>query len=86
MRQAIHALETDTWEVHNYLLNEINSIYGYKVGRNVFRSLANLIAHKRSFCKQQYRLVRPMKEDPDTPVWSYPRTPASSRAFSPAQL
>jgi len=65
MRQAIHALETGTGEVRNYLLNEINLIYECKVCHNMFRSLANLIAHKRSFCKQQYRQVKHVYEDPD---------------------
>ena len=68
MRQAIHALETGTGEVRNYLLNEINLIYECKVCHNMFRSLANLIAHKRSFCKQQYRQVKHVYEDLYAPV------------------
>ena len=35
------------------LLNECNVIYECKVCFNMFRSLANLISHKRSFCKNK---------------------------------
>ena len=45
--------------MRNYLLNEVNLIYECKVCHNMFRSLANLVAHKRSFCKSEYRQVRP---------------------------
>jgi len=65
MRQAIHALETGTLEVRSYLLNEVNLIYECKVCHNMFRSLVNLIAHKRSFCKQQYKKVTHIYEDPE---------------------
>jgi len=65
MRQAIHALETGTLEVRSYLLNEVNLIYECKVCHNMFRSLVNLIAHKRSFCKQQYKQVTHFYDDQD---------------------
>eukprot|EP00092_Neocalanus_flemingeri_P001163 GFUD01001239.1.p1 GENE.GFUD01001239.1~~GFUD01001239.1.p1 ORF type:complete len:800 (-),score=164.28 GFUD01001239.1:208-2607(-) len=54
-RQVIHAMETATGEVKSFLLNEINLMYECKTCLSVFRSLANLIAHKRTFCKGKYQ-------------------------------
>jgi len=53
-KQIIHAMETGTGEIKNFLLNEINLMYECKICFSVFRSLANLIAHKRTFCKGKY--------------------------------
>jgi len=54
-RQVIHALECGTGEVKQYLLDEVNLMYECKTCFSVFRSLANLIAHKRTFCKARYK-------------------------------
>ena len=40
------------------MLNECNVIYECKVCFNMFRSIANLIAHKRSFCRSRCKNVR----------------------------
>eukprot|EP00092_Neocalanus_flemingeri_P039851 GFUD01043402.1.p1 GENE.GFUD01043402.1~~GFUD01043402.1.p1 ORF type:complete len:648 (-),score=155.03 GFUD01043402.1:902-2845(-) len=57
VRQAITALESGTREVRSYLLNEVNIIYECKVCLNMFRSLANLTAHKRSYCIEHFEDV-----------------------------
>jgi len=57
MRQAIHALECGSKEVVDVLLNECNLIYECKVCFNLFRSLANFISHKRTFCKNKSKTV-----------------------------
>jgi len=57
VRQAISALESGTREVRGYLLNEVNIIYECKVCLNMFRSLANLTAHKRSYCIEHFEDV-----------------------------
>lgn len=57
IRQAISALESGTREVRGYLLNEVNIIYECKVCFNMFRSVANLTAHKRSYCYELFEDV-----------------------------
>ncbi|XP_059088128.1 zinc finger protein 800-like isoform X2 [Tigriopus californicus] len=58
MKQAVKLLESGTPEIRHYLLNECNVIYECKVCFNMFRSLANFIAHKRSYCQSQLKDVR----------------------------
>ena len=62
-RQVIHALECGTGEVKQYLLDEINLMYECKTCLSVFRSLANLISHKRTFCKHKYKDVHHVYHD-----------------------
>jgi len=62
-KQIIHAMETGTGEIKNFLLNEINLMYECKVCFSVFRSLANLIAHKRTFCKGKYDAMLHLYQD-----------------------
>jgi len=62
-KQLIHAMETGTGEVKNFLLNEINLMYECKVCFSVFRSIANLIAHKRTFCKGRYDAMLHLYQD-----------------------
>jgi len=57
MKQAIHALECGSKEVREVLLNECTVIYECKVCFNLFRSLANFISHKRTFCKNKSNTV-----------------------------
>merc|ERR1711872_382638 len=57
LRQAILALQSATLEVKRYMLDEACIIYECKTCHNMFRSLANLIAHKRSFCRNKYAEV-----------------------------
>lgn len=56
VRQIIKALES-SHEIRDYLLNEVNVVYECKVCMNMFRSLANLTAHKRSYCLEKYEEV-----------------------------
>jgi len=63
MKQAVHVLETATIEVKRTLVNEANLIYECKVCLSMFRSIANLVAHKRTFCKNLYSGVRHVFSD-----------------------
>jgi len=65
MRQAIHALETGSKEVVDVLLNECSIIYECKVCFSLFRSLANFISHKRTFCKNKSTKVLHHFNNPD---------------------
>ena len=56
-------METGTGEVKNFLLNEINLMYECKTCFSVFRSIANLVAHKRTFCKGRYQGVLHLYQD-----------------------
>jgi len=58
MKQAMLAMKTGSPEVIDVLLNECNLIYECKVCFNMFRSLANLIAHKRTYCKSRCQTVQ----------------------------
>jgi len=62
-KQIIHAMESGTGEIKNYLLNEINLMYECKTCFSVFRSVANLVAHKRTFCKAKYDGLTHMYKD-----------------------
>eukprot|EP00096_Caligus_rogercresseyi_P013548 TRINITY_DN618_c0_g1_i6.p1 TRINITY_DN618_c0_g1~~TRINITY_DN618_c0_g1_i6.p1 ORF type:complete len:403 (-),score=98.80 TRINITY_DN618_c0_g1_i6:334-1542(-) len=66
MKQALACLENGTPEIRDYLLNECNVIYECKVCLNMFRSLANFISHKRSYCdsraKEVFRMGDPEPE------------------------
>jgi len=57
VRQVISALESGTREVRGYLLDEVNIIFECKVCFNMFRSVANLTAHKRSYCIEHFEDV-----------------------------
>ncbi|CAD5110768.1 DgyrCDS135 [Dimorphilus gyrociliatus] len=48
------SLQSGSEEVQELLLNEINFIFECKSCKNMFRSLSNLIAHKRAFCKKNF--------------------------------
>lgn len=54
VRQIIACLEDGTKEVKDLILNECNIIYECRVCRNLFRSLANFLEHKRAFCTEHY--------------------------------
>ena len=62
-KQVIHALECGTGEVKEYLLEEINLMYECKTCFSVFRSIANLVAHKRTFCKSKYSSLQHVYDD-----------------------
>ena len=62
-KQVIHALECGTGEVKDYLLEEINLMYECKTCFSVFRSIANLVAHKRTFCKSKYQDLQHVYDD-----------------------
>ncbi|XP_076338788.1 uncharacterized protein LOC143240359 [Tachypleus tridentatus] len=50
--RVLQYLRNGTQEVKDVILNECNLIYECKVCRSLFRSLANLLAHKRFYCKK----------------------------------
>jgi hypothetical protein len=58
MRQALHALEAGSPEVKRVLIDEVNLVYECRVCLAMFRSLANLLAHKRHYCRHRQADVR----------------------------
>ena len=58
MRQALHALEAGSPEVKRVLIDEANVVYECRVCLNMFRSLVNLLSHKRHYCRRRYGDVR----------------------------
>eukprot|EP00095_Tigriopus_kingsejongensis_P001939 maker-scaffold246_size239296-snap-gene-1.30 protein:Tk01939 transcript:maker-scaffold246_size239296-snap-gene-1.30-mRNA-1 annotation:"hypothetical protein Phum_PHUM332850" len=75
MRQAVKLLEGATPEVRSYVLNECHLIYECKVCFNMFRSLANFIAHKRSYCQTKLQDVRHVyRREPSEYVDAEPET------------
>lgn len=54
LNEARKAYEDGTEEIRKLLANECDVIYECKVCRNIFRSLANFISHKRIYCKASF--------------------------------
>jgi hypothetical protein len=54
VRQIMACIKEGTTEVKDVVLNECNIIYECKICSNLFRSLANFIAHKRIYCKNHF--------------------------------
>ena len=54
VRQILTCIKESTLEVKDLILNECNIIYECKICTNLFRSLANFIAHKRIYCKKHF--------------------------------
>ncbi|CAH2244206.1 jg7442 [Pararge aegeria aegeria] len=52
--QARKIFDLATEELKGLLSNECDLLYECKVCRNMFRSLANFISHKRIYCKQKF--------------------------------
>lgn len=44
-----------SFQLKNLLSNECDLLYECKVCRNIFRSLANFISHKRVYCKEKFK-------------------------------
>ncbi|XP_015791958.1 zinc finger protein 800 isoform X2 [Tetranychus urticae] len=51
VRQILQCVHNGTPEIKDIILNECNIIYECRICRNLFRSLANLLSHKRFYCK-----------------------------------
>lgn len=51
VRQILQCVHNGTPEIKDIILNECNIIYECRICRNLFRSLANLLSHKRYYCK-----------------------------------
>ena len=47
-----------SFQIRNVLLHECNVVYECRVCLSLFRSVANLVAHKRDYCHHQLRDVR----------------------------
>lgn len=52
VRQIVQCMTGGSREVKDVLLNECSVLFECKVCRSLFRSLANLLAHKRVYCTQ----------------------------------
>ncbi|XP_075971721.1 uncharacterized protein LOC142973660 [Anticarsia gemmatalis] len=53
--QARKIFDLATEELKDLLSNECDLLYECKVCRNIFRSLANFISHKRVYCKEKFK-------------------------------
>ncbi|VVD01618.1 unnamed protein product [Leptidea sinapis] len=56
--QARKIFDFATEELKQLLSNECDLLYECKVCRNIFRSLVNLISHKRIYCKEKFNDVK----------------------------
>lgn len=54
LKEAVKLFETGTPEMLHLLSYECDIVYECRVCRNMFRSLANFISHKRVYCRQRY--------------------------------
>lgn len=53
-----YLLEAGSSEVKRVLIDEANLVYECRVCLNMFRSLVNLLSHKRHYCRRRYGDVR----------------------------
>ena len=51
VRQIFQCVHNGTAEIKDIILNECNIIYECRSCRSLFRSLSNLLSHKRQYCK-----------------------------------
>lgn len=52
--QVVKVYQSGTTEVRQLLAYECDLVYECKVCRNLFRSLANFVSHKRVYCREQF--------------------------------
>lgn len=60
VRQIVQCMAGGSREVKDVLLNECSVLFECKVCRSLFRSLANLLAHKRVYCTQHLCEAMPL--------------------------
>ncbi|XP_050041201.1 uncharacterized protein [Dermacentor andersoni] len=60
VRQIMQCMSSGSREVKDVLLNECSVLFECKVCRSLFRSLANLLAHKRVYCTQHLCEAMPL--------------------------
>lgn len=60
VRQIVQCMSVGSREVKDVLLNECSILFECKVCRSLFRSLANLLAHKRVYCTQHLCEAMPL--------------------------
>lgn len=60
VRQIVQCMSVGSREVKDVLLNECSVLFECKVCRSLFRSLANLLAHKRVYCTQHLCEAMPL--------------------------
>nr|XP_022919308.1 uncharacterized protein LOC111428132 [Onthophagus taurus]XP_022919309.1 uncharacterized protein LOC111428132 [Onthophagus taurus] len=65
LRQVLSLFETATEEVKRYIAYECDIIYECRTCRSLFRSLANFILHKRSYCQETFEAVYQSKDAED---------------------
>ncbi|XP_049522361.1 LOW QUALITY PROTEIN: zinc finger protein 800-like [Dermacentor silvarum] len=74
VRQIMQCMSGGSREVKDVLLNECSVLFECKVCRSLFRSLANLLAHKRVYCTQHLCEAMPLcalsapSEEPTPPT------------------
>lgn len=55
--QVSDLLESGTDEVKSILSYECNILYECRTCRSLFRSIINLISHKREYCKEKFHVA-----------------------------
>lgn len=60
VRQIVQCMSSGSREVKDVLLNECSVLFECKVCRSLFRSLANLLAHKRVYCTRHLCEAMPL--------------------------
>lgn len=97
VRQIVQCMTGGSREVKDVLLNECSVLFECKVCRSLFRSLANLLAHKRVYCTRhlceamtlactatagaQEDLAQPQEEEPPPPLQLVPIAGTASAVY-----
>lgn len=89
VRQILHCMNNGSREVKDILLNECSILFECKVCRNLFRSLPNLLAHKRIYCTEHLcetmSLSTGLLSDATPEIVTVVPTPVSAVAAKPLQ-
>lgn len=54
LKHTAKLLETGTQEIKDILTYEVNLLYECRICGSIFRSIVNLISHKRFFCQDKF--------------------------------
>lgn len=83
VRQIVQCMSGGSREVKDVLLNECSVLFECKVCRSLFRSLANLLAHKRVYCTRHLCEAMPLTcpEEQPEPLQLAPIAGTASAVF-----
>ena len=56
-KEVAKLFESATPEIKDLLTYEVNVLYECRICRSIYRSLLNIVSHKRAFCKERVKVT-----------------------------